>query len=551
MHKEHREKHHKVKSKPSQVPKLSKAYTDVFRASVDKRAYAIKIPGLIRLAFVSLLIIAIIALNFIFASFLSQSYLYLFTALKFISLIFVLFVIHKDRNTSYVLAWTIIILAVPVAGFLFYLLWGRQSRFKKDRLRYSKIEEDLAPYIDPRKADYADLVKKYPDHKLQASFLVNSGFPVYSNTKCKYYSLGEQKFVDMFIDLKQAKKFIFIEYFILADGIIWQHIEDILIEKASQGVDVRLLFDDFGSIIKAPNDLIRKLRSHNIKVYNFNPVARYIAKLYINYRNHQKCCIIDGNIAYTGGTNVADEYANLYPRFGHWKDTAIKLEGDAVWGLTTMFLTIWQAESWVFETDVTPYMPDFNRVNLASADQSFFIPYWDSPLNNPKNPAEEIYRSIINTARERLYICTPYFIVDDSMIRDICRAAESGVDVRLITPGKPDKWYAYVVTQSNYDKLLESGVKVFEYTPGFIHAKTILADGSHAVTGCVNFDYRSFHLHFENSVYICGGSVIQDIDEDFSKTFKISNQVKLEKWRQRSIFRKMLEAFMRIFSPLL
>lgn len=551
MQKRQEVKEEKKKDQANQVPKLSKAYTDVFKASVDKRAYAIKIPGLIRLAFVAILVIAIISLNFIFASFLSQSYFYLFTALKFISLVFVLFVIHKDRNTSYVLAWTIIILAAPVAGFIFYLLWGRQSRFKKDRLLYSKIQDDLAPCIDPREADFADLAKEYPDSKLQASFLVNSGFPVYRNTKCTYYSLGEQKFVDMFIDLKQAKKFIFVEYFILADGIIWQHIEDILIEKASQGVDVRLLFDDFGSIIKAPNDLIRKLRSHNIKVYNFNPVARYIAKLYINYRNHQKCCIIDGNIAYTGGTNIADEYANLYPRFGHWKDTAIKLEGDAVWGLTTMFLTLWQAESGVFETDVTPYMPDFNRVNLPLADQSFFIPYWDSPLNNPKNPAEDIYRSIINTARERLYICTPYFIVDDSMIRDICRAAESGVDVRLITPGKPDKWYAYVVTQSNYDKLLESGVKVFEYTPGFIHAKTILADDNHAVTGCVNFDYRSFHLHFENSVYICGTGVVKDILDDFTQTFSLSNQVDLEKWRQRSIFRKMLEAFMRIFSPLL
>lgn len=391
------------------------------------------------------------------------------------------------------------------------------------------------------------MITEYPESKLFAKFLYNAGFPVYQNTVCQYFPLGEDKFVQMFEDLRKAKDFIFMEYFILADGVIWQEVEDILIQKAHEGVDVRLLFDDFGSIIKAPNDVIKKLRSHGVKVYNFNPVLRYVSKLYINYRNHQKCCIIDGNLAYTGGTNLADEYANLYPRFGHWKDSAIRLEGDAVRGLTTMFLIMWESES-NRQEDYEKYMP---REKLYPNATGYFIPYWDSPLNNPNNPAEDIYRSMINNAKDYLYICTPYFIVDDSMISDICRAAKSGVDVRIITPGIPDKWYAYVVTQSNYAKLMESDVKVFQYTPGFIHAKTVIADDFHAITGCVNFDYRSFHLHFENSVYICGDPVLKDIYDDFLEIFEDSELMDLETWRQRPFKQKAIEAFMRIFSTLL
>jgi cardiolipin synthase len=519
---------------------------------IDTRAYAIKIPGLIRLAFALLVILAIIPLNIAIARYLNQYAFWIYSTLEIIGLIFVLFVIHRDRNASYVLAWSILILAIPVAGLSLYLLWGRRSRFKKDKIKINRIQKkfDQYTYRDPELIE--KLIEEYPLAKVQANFLYNSGFPVYQNTNCEYFPLGEEKFVSMFSDLHAAKKFIFMEYFILADGILWQEVEDILIQKARDGVDVRLLFDDFGSIIKAPNDLIRKLRSNGVKVYNFNPVARYISKLYINFRNHQKACIIDGNIAYTGGTNIADEYANLYERFGHWKDTAIRLEGDAVWSLTSMFLTMWEFESGIQEQDYTKFMPDFNQNFVAhNAQPGYFIPYWDGPLNNPLNPAEDIYRSIINNAKDYLYICTPYFIVEESMILDICRVAKSGVDVRIMTPGIPDKWYAYVVTQSNYEKLMEAGVKVFQYAPGFIHAKTVISDDYHAITGCVNFDYRSFHLHFENSVYICGDPVIDEIYNDFMETFTISELLILEEWKQRALSRKAIETFMRIFSTLL
>lgn len=531
------------------VPGLANTYTESVRKAIDKRAYAIKIPGLIRLSFVALLVIGIIIANFYLAQIISDNYIYIYTGLRVISVIFVLFVIHKDRNTSYILTWTVIILAVPVVGLFLYLLWGRRSRFKKQKKQAEIIKARIAPYIHQNEDVFTSFIKNHPENILQATFLKTAGFPPYQNTKCTYYDLGEKKFVAMFDDIRRAKKFIFLEYFILADGILWQELEDLLIVKAREGLEVRLLFDDFGSIIKAPRHLMRRLRENNVQVIKFNPVARYISKLYINYRNHQKCCIIDGQIAYTGGTNLADEYANLYPRFGHWKDTAIKLEGEAVRGLTTMFLTMWESESEIAASNYQKYMPSVNPD--AKQLPGYFIPYWDSPLNNPKNPAEDIYRSIINNAKEYIYICSPYFIVDDSMIRDICRAAESGVDVRIITPGQADKWFAYVVTQSHYEKLMESGVRVFQYSPGFIHAKTVIADHSHVITGCINFDYRSFHLHFENSVYICGDPVVDEIYQDFTNTFAVATEIDLQKWYNRSKFRKAIEAIMRIFSPLL
>lgn len=536
------------KKKKNKIKNSKKNFLKSLKARVDKKAYKIKIPGMIRLGFVLFFVIVIILINFLIAGYLSKSAFWIYSGLQFISLIFVLFVIHQDRNSSYVLAWAVLILAVPVVGLIIYLLWGRRSRFKKEKRRFDKIENRINKYLKPNPQLLDKLTAEYPESKLFAKFLYNSGFPVYQNTVCEYFSLGEDKFVQMFEDLRKAKEFIFMEYFILADGVIWQEVEDILIQKAHEGVDVRLLFDDFGSLIKAPNDVIKKLRSNGVKVFNFNPVLRYVSKLYINYRNHQKCCIIDGNLAYTGGTNLADEYANLYPRFGHWKDSAIRLEGDAVRGLTTMFLLMWEFESNSREENLEKYMP---REILYQNATGYFIPYWDSPLNNSNNPAEDIYRSMINNAKDYLYICTPYFIVDDSMISDICRAAKSGVDVRLITPGIPDKWYAYVVTQSNYAKLMESGVKVFQYSPGFIHGKTVIADDFHVITGCVNFDFRSFHLHFENSVYICGDPVLKDIYDDFLDIFKDCELMDLETWQQRPLRQKIVEAFMRIFSTLL
>ncbi|MGB4609603.1 MAG: cardiolipin synthase [Saccharofermentanales bacterium] len=536
------------KKKKNKIKNSKKTFLKSLKARVDKKAYKIKIPGMIRLGFVLFCIIVILLINFLIAGYLSKSAFWIYSGLQFISLIFVLFVIHQDRNSSYVLAWAVLILAVPVVGLIIYLLWGRRSRFKKEKRRFDKIENRINQYLKPNPQLLDKLTAEYPESKLFAKFLYNSGFPVYQNTVCEYFSLGEDKFVQMFEDLRKAKEFIFMEYFILADGVIWQEVEDILIQKAHEGVDVRLLFDDFGSLIKAPNDVIKKLRSNGVKVFNFNPVLRYVSKLYINYRNHQKCCIIDGNLAYTGGTNLADEYANLYPRFGHWKDSAIRLEGDAVRGLTTMFLFMWEFESNSREENLEKYMP---REIFYQNTTGYFIPYWDSPLDNSNNPAEDIYRSMINNAKDYLYICTPYFIVDDSMISDICRAAKSGVDVRLITPGIPDKWYAYVVTQSNYAKLMESGVKVFQYSPGFIHGKTVIADDFHVITGCVNFDFRSFHLHFENSVYICGDPVLKDIYNDFLDIFKACELMDLETWQQRPLRQKLVEAFMRIFSTLL
>ena len=348
----------------------------------------------------------------------------------------------------------------------------------------------------------------------------------------------------MIRDMKQAKRFIFIEYFIIDDGILWSTIYEVIKEKVREGVEVRVLYDDLGSIVTVPNHFVKQLENDGIKVTAFNPVHKYISRFYLNFRNHQKIVVIDGNIGYTGGANLADEYANLYEKHGHWKDTAIRLEGEAVWSLTVTFLQLWQSENLV-EEDYSKYRP-----TTGIKGDGYYQPFSDSPVSR-KNIAEIMYRQVISSARKYVYITTPYLVIDDTMINELCLAALTGTDVRIITPKVYDKWYVYMVTCSNYRILLEAGVRIFEYTPGYMHAKMIISDDDNAIIGSINMDYRSFYLHFENGVWICGSPVIQDIKEDILRTMAQCEEIKLEKWNERPWYKKVGELFFRIFAPLL
>jgi len=304
------------------------------------------------------------------------------------------------------------------------------------------------------------------------------------------------------------------------------------------------LYDDLGSIITLPKDFIRQLENDGIKVMAFNPVHRYVSRFYLNFRNHQKIVVIDGNIGYTGGANLADEYANLYEKHGHWKDTAIRLEGEAVWTLTVTFLQMWQTESRV-EEDYGKYRP-----TTGTGEDGFFQPFSDSPVSG-NNVAKILYRQIISSAKKYVYITTPYLVIDDEMVNELCLAALTGTDVRIVVPKVYDKWYVYKVTCSNYKRLLEAGVRIYEYTPGYIHAKTIISDDDNAVVGSINMDYRSFYLHFENGVWICGSSVIQDIREDILLTMDQCEEIILDEWNRRPWYKKACELLFRIFAPLL
>lgn len=465
--------------------------------------------------------------------------------IQFISIINIIFLITTSKNRCYTIAWLLVIFILPVFGHIFHMLWGRASNhgWKNKRLRPAIARGTEFLKKDPSVS--AEFESVYPSKRKISTYLEGKGFPLYENTKCEYFPLGELQFESMLKDLEKAEKFIFLEYFILNTGKLWSKIEEVLIRKSAEGVEVRLMIDDLGCITTIPDKLVRDLKEKNIQVIRFNPIHRYISRFSLNYRNHRKITVIDGNIAYTGGTNIADEYANIYPKFGHWKDTAIRMEGDAVWSLTVTFLQMWESES------NTPSDYEAYRPSVAMKEWGFYQPFADGPVNNPDNPAEVMYRTMINNAQKYVYITTPYLIIDHAMIEALCTAAQGGVDVRIITPNIWDKWYVHMVTESNYGELLKAGVKVYEYSPGYIHSKSIISDGEHAVIGSINMDYRSFHLNFENGVWICGSPVLEDIEKDIMETFEVSKEIELDEWLRRPWNTKLMETILRLFSVLL
>lgn len=503
-----------------------------------------KVAGMIRIVIVGLAILAQLFLLALVVVRLKYHAVYIYFLLEALGVIAVILLIDQNKNSSYAIVWLVIILMLPVFGYLLYILWGRAATKSRKSVSIRKTLARGTGFLKQDPQVYTALEEAHPWRKRMAGFLIREGFPVYNNTECAYYPLGELQFEELISDLEKAERFIFLEYYILSEGRLWERIHEALRRKAAQGVEVRILFDDFGSIITAPNNLIRQLESEGIQARAFNPVHRYISRLYLNYRNHQKIAVIDGNIGYTGGTNLADEYANLYPKHGHWKDTAIRLNGDAVWSLTVTFLQMWEAENGKPE-DYTEYKP-----TVRMKADGFFQPFADGPVNNPRNPAETMYSQVISNAKDYVYITTPYLVIDDAMIKTLCTAAMGGTDVRIVTPKIWDHWYVHMVTRSNYGRLLEAGVRIYEYTPGYIHAKTIISDDDQAITGSINMDYRSFNLHFENGVWICGAPVLKKIKEDITATFKVCEEINLEKWKQRPWQEKFLQSLLRLFAPL-
>jgi cardiolipin synthase len=448
------------------------------------------------------------------------------------------------KNNPYSVKWIIIIFLLPVFGLLLYLVF---VRIDKAGARTKKLRNSInygAGFLDKNPDVYAELGNLHYRRKRVAGFLGRRNFPLYKNTKCEYYPLGELHFDAMLKDMKKAEKFIFLEYFIIGTGELWDKILEILRDRANSGVEIRIMMDDIGSIVKFPRKNCKELRQHNIKVVRFNDVHGTFSKYYFNYRNHQKIAVIDGNIGYTGGTNIADEYINAYPRLGHWKDTAIRLEGDAVWSLTVAFLQLWDGETKT-TSDYEAYRP-----TESHDSQGFFQPFTDGPSDGEDNIAKNTYKSIIYNARDYVYITTPYLIVDPAMIDALGIAAQGGTDVRIIVPKLWDKWYVHMVTQSNYKELLKAGVRIFEYTPGFMHAKTILSDDDHAVIGTINMDYRSFYLHYENGVWICGAPVIESIKKDILSTLIDCEEIHLDEWTHRSWHKKFAQNALRLFAVL-
>ena len=464
-----------------------------------------------------------------------------------LSAVVVILIATGRSKSAYKISWIILILLFPIFGGLFYLMLGRTRlsagmRRKMERTRLSGENSRETSQPSPSELEGRD-----PRAAGQARYIQNhAAYPLYRHQYSKFYPVGDLAFPDILAELEKAERFIFLEFFIIEEGLMWNSILEILRRKAQEGVDVRLIYDDLGCMFRLPKDYPARLEAQGIKTERFHPLTPLLtAKL--NYRDHRKFIIIDGHTGLTGGINLADEYINVIERFGHWKDFAFLFKGEAVWSLTVMFLAMWEYLRGEQES-----LEDFRPPQLSDLppDQGFIQPFADNPLDD-ETVSETVYFNLINRAEEYLYIYTPYLVLDSEMVAAICAAAKTGVDVRLMTPGIPDKPLVFAVTRSYYQPLLESGVRIFEYTPGFMHGKAMVADDQVAVVGTVNLDYRSLYMAFENAVWLYHTESVLQIRDDFLETLKVCREVQLDHYRQIPPLQRAKWALLRLLAPLL
>lgn len=477
-------------------------------------------------------------------SFLSERWSIVYRLFNILSVVMVIWLIRKYDNPAYKTAWIVLILLFPIGGGLFYLIWGN-TPFNSARARHK---------FHPRTPDFAGAIERpasealsaaLPRHQRGARYIENeSAMPVWNDTVTAYYPVGEKQFAAMCEALESAERFIFLEYFIIEEGVMWNTMLDILARKAQAGVEVRVLYDDAGCIATLPRGYDKYLRSLGIRAVRFN---QFIPTLntYLNNRDHRKICVVDGNIGFMGGINLADEYINTKVRFGHWKDTGVRLIGPGVANMTEMFLQMWEYATGERPLDRTSYMP-----TVVRSGDGYVQPFYDSPLDD-RNVGETVFMHIINRAQRYVYITTPYLILDNEMITALTNAAQSGVDVRIITPGIPDKKFVYMVTRSYYLQLRRAGVKIYEYRPGFLHAKMIVSDDDVAVVGTMNMDFRSFFLHFECGTVLYGGQTITDIKEDIMETIGLSREIDADWFRNVPWISSVIASILRLFAPML
>ncbi len=489
-----------------------------------------------------------------------QVFLYVLLILKFseymlyfnwlcigISIAAVLWIVNDRSNPGYKLGWIIIVLIAPVVGGLLYLLLGgnRLSRRNQRRLRVMQYKMDQSLGQDCHRASLLAEVAGMDAGHMARYLESRASCPVYGNTQTKYYALGDDCFPDMLEALEQAEQFIFLEYFILEEGQFWNAILEVLERKVQQGVEVRVIYDDIGSIFTLPATFNFLLEQKGIKCRVFNRLVPVLS-LRQNNRDHRKYLIVDGKVAFTGGINIADEYINVKKRFGHWKDTAIRLEGDAVWSMTVSFLSMWDFTEGASE-DFRPFRAKPAPILEAG---SYVQPYCDCPWDE-EPVGQTVYLNLIHGAKRYVYITTPYLVLDYSITMALTTAAKAGVDVRIITPHIPDKKLVFELTRAHYEELLEAGVKIYEYTPGFIHAKNFVVDDIYGTVGTINLDYRSMFLHFEDGVLLYHTNTVLDIKHDFLKTQAVSQEITLEFCRKARWYRRLGRTVLKVFAPLL
>ena len=460
---------------------------------------------------------------------------------ELLSVLIVLKILKDSTRISNDLPWIILILLFPIFGTILLITLSSNYAHSKLLKNIFKSEKKYQQYLNQD----IKIRKEIDENDLDnLKYIVDrSKYPVTKNNKITYYDYGEKFYPELLKELNKAEKFIFLEYFIINKGQMWDGILKILKEKASQGVEVRILYDDMGSIAMLSTKYPNELKKMGIKCIPFNKVSPFKG-IFMNNRDHRKMTIIDGKVAFSGGVNLSDEYININSKLGIWKDNGIKIEGDAIWNLTIMFLTMWNANI-KEDKDILKFKHEFKNTEKIDG---YVVPYGVAPLHEDLI-GEDVYINIINSAKKYLYIMTPYLIIDTDMTNALIRASKRGVDVKIIVPGIPDKKIVYTQTSSFFELLSNGGVKIYKFTKGFVHSKVYVSDDKRAVVGTINMDYRSLYLHFENGIYMENVKEIKDVKKDMDETLKDCKRLN-DKDIKSSIFKSIWQSILRLFAPL-
>ena len=470
---------------------------------------------------------------------------YFYLAMWATEIFCVLKIINSDENPDYKIPWLLVTLLIPVAGFMIYFMFYDRKLTKKQIKRIKKIQEQQLHTDDSQ--TLAELEKEDKKACLQAKLLCKlSDTHIYRSTKATYFPMGEDMNKAVLEDLQKAEKFIFIEYFIIEEGIFWNGILDILKEKAARGVEVRVVYDDVGCMLTLPGDYYKTLQSYSIKAVRFSPLKGQ-ADNEFNNRSHRKIMVIDGKVGYTGGVNLADEYINEKKLFGKWKDVGVRLEGEAVVQLTSIFLTDYEINVKTPIDDFSPYFKD----KISLSDSGYIVPFGDGPSPIYQHRIAKIMiMNMLNQAQNYVYMMSPYLIIDNELCQAMENAAMRGVDVRIITPHIPDKKIIFTMTRSYYKRLTEAGVRIYEYDPGFVHAKVYLSDDEYGIVGTINLDYRSLVHHFENGIWLYKHDVLTEIKDDIYATMEQSIEMNSGNIKD-NILQRLIRSLVKILSPML
>ena len=478
----------------------------------------------------------------------SQASQILNQALTLVSVLVAFYIVSRPDKTAYKILWIVLILVSPIFGGIFYILSSQQMISRRFRRAIQDIDGALRPLFRQQEGVLEEAMQTYPEFQPHMRYLAEyMGFPLCGRTRTTYLNSGEAFYEKVLQEIDKAERYVFLEFFIMNEGVMLNTILDKLEEKLAQGVEVRIMYDDIGCFLTLPVHYSRQLRARGFQCTVFNPFSPIVSTMQ-NNRDHRKIIVIDGKVAFTGGINLADEYINEYPKYGHWRDCAIMLEGEAAWSMTLIFLQLWRIHNrkgWEKDAELNPW-----KDSPCTIEEGGYVqPYADSPVDD-ENVGEHVYIQILNNARRYIYINTPYLIIDDNLLSAMKLAAKSGVDVRIVTPHIYDKRLVHFTTRSYYRELIAAGIRIYEYTDGFNHAKTFVCDDKIATVGTTNLDYRSLYLHFECGVVVYDTDSVLESREDFLRTLPICHEITLEECKAPALVR-MFQEILRIFAPLM